>query len=136
MQGRPPTGVIRVPANPPELVWIGITNVGRRSANINVLYWKPLPSRKRGLTWYPPQNGYSSSFPVTLADGESANYGVSVPEFEKKNRQLFNSEFSGLSGVIKLRLLRVCVGTSTGDVFCCKPEKELRDLLRKIATGA
>jgi len=122
------------PENPPELVWTEVTNVGRRSANINRLYWRPLPWRKRGLAWFPARNHYSSAFPITLVDGESANYPVAVPEFEEKNRQLFHGEFSGLSGAIKLRLLRVCVGTSTGDVFSCKPEKELRELLRKIAT--
>lgn len=119
---------------PPELVWIGITNVGRRSATINLLYWKLLPWRKRGIAWYPLQNEYSSDFPITLADGKSANYGFPVPAFEKVNNQLIRSEFSGLSGAIKLRLLRVCVGTSTGDVFRFKPENELRALVRKIAT--
>ena len=130
--GSPQT--VGVPENPPELVWIGVTNVGRRSANINLLYWKPLPWRKRSLAWYPRDRRYSSGFPITLADGESANYAFEVPDFFEKNQKLFRNEFLGLSGAIKLRLLRVYVGTSTGDVFRCKPEKELRQLVRQIAT--
>lgn len=121
--------------NPPEVVWIGMTNIGRRSAHVNLLYWKPWPWRKRGIAWYPPRNSYSSSlFPITLGDGESANYAVIVMDFEEKNKELFQGEFSGLLGAIKLQLLRMCAVTSTGDVFRCKPEKELRALVRKIAT--
>jgi hypothetical protein len=117
----------------PLLVWVGITNLGRRSAHIVSVYWKPLPWRKRGIVWFPPQNNYSSRFPITLDDGQSANYSSPVPEFEKSFTKHFRHEFSGFFGAIRLRLLRVGVGTSTGEVFRCKPEKELRALLRKMA---
>jgi hypothetical protein len=47
----------------------------------------------------------------------------------------FRAQFTGFYGSIRLWLLRVCVTTSTGEVFRCKPEKELRELVRKIAEG-
>jgi hypothetical protein len=61
---------------------------------------------------------------------------VYSPLTEEKIVEEFRNEYKGLFGNIKLRLCRVCVGTSTGHVFCCKPEKELRDHIRKIATAA
>jgi hypothetical protein len=50
-----------------EFVWADVTNLGRRSATITHLFWKPVPWRKGGLIWIPAQNQYSSQFPVTLA---------------------------------------------------------------------
>ncbi len=73
-------------------------------------------------------------FPITLDDGKSADYGWPLPDFEQRQTQAFVDEFNGFCGAIKVWLSRLCVGTSTGDVFRCKPEKELRELLRKIAT--
>lgn len=120
--------------NLPQIVWVNITNVGRRSATITHLYWRPVPWRKRGFPLLPPMpaSPYASDFPITLVDGKSADYGWPLPEFEKQVPQEFRDEFKGFRGAIRLWWARVCVGTSTGEVFRCKPEKELRELPRKM----
>jgi hypothetical protein len=131
--GRPITGS-RFP-EPPQLVWFGITNVGPRSATVTSIYWRPIFWRKSGYLVLPAQNEYSSVFPITLDDGEAANYAWLLSGFRIDLRNGFLDELTGFFEPIRLQLLRVCVGTSTGDVFCCKPEKELRELLRKMATA-
>jgi hypothetical protein len=128
----------------PKIVRVGITNIGRRSATITHLYWRPIPWRKRGFQLIPPPPNSphpadfpSTDFPTTLDDGKSADYCWLVPEFMKQQAtQQFGDEFTGIRGAIKLRLLRLCAGTSTGDLFSCKPEKELRELVRAIAIAA
>ncbi|HEY6365468.1 MAG TPA: hypothetical protein VI585_11830 [Candidatus Binatia bacterium] len=55
-------------------------------------------------------------------------------EFTQRQTSEFRDEFDGVWGVIKVWLSRFYVGTSTGAVFCTRPEKELRALIRKIAT--
>lgn len=121
----------------PHLVWVSITNIGRRSATITHLFLRPACFWKRGILLTPSPSGslYSTDFPTTLDDGKSADYGWLVSEFlPTQVAEKFRTEFKGFRGAIKLRLLRVCVGTSTGDVFRCNPEKELCELLRKMAT--
>ncbi len=38
---------VDTPENPLQVVWVGITNIGRRSATITHIYLRPLPWRKR-----------------------------------------------------------------------------------------
>jgi hypothetical protein len=117
-----------------DFVFLNITNLGRRSATLTAIFWKPVPWRKSGLFWIPPQNANSSSFPITLTDGQSANYALPVAQFEENFRDYAHEMFSGFTGFIRLRLVRMCVSTSTGDQFSQEPEKQLRDLLRRMAT--
>ena len=118
-------------------LWVNIINTNRRSATITLLYWKAVPWRKRGfpLIPLPPTDVPGTDFPITLDDGKSAEYSWPLPEFvSAQAAKEFRDEFTGFRGAIRLQLLRLCVATSTGDVFSCKPEKELRDHIRKIAT--
>lgn len=126
---------------PIEVVWVNITNVSRRSTTITLLYWRPVPWRKRGFALIPDMNRYSNELPVTLDDGKSADYCWSLTEFVSSRvteelTEQFRDEFKGFFGATKLRLLRLCVATSTGDVFRCRPEKQLRDHIRKIAKAS
>jgi hypothetical protein len=116
-----------------EYVWVSITNLSRRKANITHLFWKPVPWRKSGLIWIAPQNQYSSKFPITIDDGESANYALPVDEFRERFRDRASEMFSGFVGNVWLITLRFCASTSTGDTFYQRPEAELRALLREIA---
>jgi len=117
---------------PPLLFWLNITNLGHRGATIDKVYWKLVPWSKRGLIWFPPQNSYSSAFPITLGDGQSASYAIPVPEFESKQGETLRSELSHWPRGIRSRLLRVCVATSTGDVFKQKLERDMRQLLKAV----
>jgi hypothetical protein len=121
------------PQVPPKLFWICVTNIGRRRARITILYWKPVPWRKRGVVFVPPRNQYSSAFPIVLTDREEAIYAWPLSEFDTKG---LCDEFTGLSGAFRLHLHRLCVTISTGEVFTCKPEKELRKFLRDSTVNA
>ncbi len=116
-----------------DYVWVSITNLGRRKANITHLFWKPVPWRKRGIIWIAPQNQYSLKFPVTIEDGESANYVLPVEEFRERFRIHAREIFSSFADEVWLRTLRFCVSTSTGETFYQTPEAELRGLFRDIA---
>jgi hypothetical protein len=127
---------VKIPSdeNAPRLVWIHVTNVGRRSATITHLFFRPA-WMKRGIFITPPRRTYSTGFPITLDDGKFADYAWPLTEFLANQPDKLRDEFKGFRGAIKLRFLRVCVATSTQDVFRCRPEKELRELVRKIVDG-
>lgn len=116
-----------------EYVWVSITNLRRRKAHITHMFWKPVPWRKSGLIWIPPENQYSSKFPTTIDDGESANYVLPIEEFRERFEDRARELFAGLVGGIRLKTLGFCVSTSTGDTFYQRPEAELRALLGEIA---
>jgi hypothetical protein len=115
---------------PTDLLVVTITNVGRRTATLSVIYWRPVPWRRRGFIWTPPPS--HSRFPITLADGESVSYRWAVKGLVDNLSEMFGDEFADITGAIRLWLLRLCVGTSTGNVFRQRPEKELRQLFRKL----
>ena len=116
-----------------ELVFLTITNTGRRSVTITHLFWKPLPWRKSGILWVAPQNAYSSSFPITLNDGEAANYASPIDEFRQKFSSHAEKLFAGMAGAVRLFLTRMCVSTSSGEVYRIKLEKPLQRLLREMS---
>jgi hypothetical protein len=116
-----------------EIVFLSITNRSRRDATITTLYWLPVPWSKKGIIWLAPQNSYSSAFPITLLDGETAKYLLSIEEFRKNFRDFSRELFSGIRGAIRLRLLRMNIYTSAGDVSKQRPEKPLRELFRTLA---
>ena len=118
-----------------ELIWLNIVNLGRRAATITSLHWRPLPWKRWGLIWLAPSNIYSSRFPVTLNDGQEANYALEIERFRENFRDFARKQYSGHFGGLKLHFLRVCVSTSTGAVYKKKPEKPLRELLRALAMG-
>jgi hypothetical protein len=125
-----------------QIVWVNVTNIGRRNVTITLLVWRPVPWRNRGLPLIPRTPGStddiipSADFPITLNDGQAAAYSWPLSEFVSAEAATeFRDQFTGFSGSLRLQLLRMCVSTSTGDVFRCKPEKELRELLRTMATA-
>lgn len=97
---------IKTSQNPLQLVWVGITNIGRRSATITHIYLRPVPWRKRGffLTPSPPNSSYptdfpTTDFPITLDDGKSAAYCWRLPEFVKQqSTQEFSAGSRGCPG--------------------------------------
>ena len=97
-----------------ELIWVNVTNLGRRAATLTNLCWRPVPWRKAGFGWHAPENAYSSQFPITLTDGQSAYYAMPTSEFlNLKNVSEFAHKiFSGPDGWLRLRLLRFQVFTS------------------------
>ena len=116
-----------------ELVWLNITNLGRRSTTITNLHWQPVPWSKKGIIWLAPQNKYSSKFPVSLSDGEDANFALPLEEFRENFKDFAHELFSGINGAVRLSLLKMSVHTSTGAVFKRRPEKPLLKLFRRLA---
>lgn len=121
------------PEHGKEVIWLSATNVGRRAATITNLHWQPFPWRKQGLIWLVPENAYSSTFPITLTDGQMANYVLESNKFRKNFIDFARAHYVGIFGLLWLRLLRIKVYTSTGAVFGAKPEKPLRQLLRALS---
>jgi len=107
-----------LPQEPSQIVWIGITNLGRRTVTITDVVLRPITWRKRGFPLIPAPSSHSFDLPTTLEDGKSATYGWLLSEFvAKEMTEKFRAEFKGFIGAIKLRWCGVCVGTSTGDMF-------------------
>lgn len=118
-----------------ELLWVNITNLGRRNTTITIFHWRPVPWQKAGWLWLAPENDFSSPFPTTLIDGQSANYAMPVAEFLKNFSDFARSTFAGYIGWIRLRLLRFQVFTSSGQSFTAKPERPLLQQLRQLAVA-
>jgi hypothetical protein len=123
------------PRHGTELLWVNITNLGRRSATLTALYWRPVPWRKAGWLWLAPENDLSSPFPTTLTDGQSANYAMPIAEFLKNFSGFARETFAGCTGWVRLRLLRFHVTTSTGQSFTAKPERSVLQQVRQLAVA-
>ncbi len=116
-----------------EFLFVSVTNLARRSATLTVLHWRPVPWRKFGFGWIAPENSFSSQFPITLTDGQSANYAMPMSEFRKNFSSFARETFSGFRGWVRLHLLRFQVFTSTGRSFSVKPERLILQQLRALA---
>lgn len=116
-----------------EVLWVGITNVSRRTTTITLLYLQPVPWRKRSFPLIPVQgSAYTASLPTTLDDGKAADY--MWPRFMlEETFKHCGDEFTGWWGAVRLHLMCLCVATSTGLVFRRKPEKELLQLFKELA---
>jgi hypothetical protein len=117
----------------PSLVWAGITNVGRRTATLTTLWFRPHLWGKAGVVWLAPRNAFSSPFPITLGDGQSANYASPVEEFRKNFEDIAHDWVSKKLGRLRLRFLSFRVTTSAGQTFSAIPEKPIRQLLLDMA---
>ena len=116
---------------PPALVVVTVTNVGRRPVKLASMSWQA--GRGRHFLWTTMNNEYSYKFPITLGDGEPAFYSWPVAGLKKNFTESFGDEFAGFRGAIRLRRLRLCVSTSTGDMFRQKPEKGVLELFKELA---
>ncbi len=112
---------------------VDITNLGRRTATIIKLYWKPIPWRKSGVVQIAPTNKYSSQFPITLADGQRAMYMFPAVEYEADLSRHARILLPGFLRRSPIGFLRFCVETSTGHSFKATPRKDLWELVRKLA---
>ena len=121
------------PGHSTEFVSLTVTNLGRRAGTLIQLFWKIVPWRGGGFIWVAPENAVSSPLPITLHDGESANYAEPVAEFHVKLAEGAGEHFAGRAGWLRLQFVRFKVTTSTGHTFSTRPEKSLRNLLREMA---
>jgi len=116
-----------------ELVMVDVVNASQRPVRLEKLFWKPVPWSKAGLLWIAPKNAYSSSLPTTIGESLHVTYASPLGEFKTALTGHARKEFSGLRGWYRVRFLRFCVMTTTGQTFKAKPTKELRSLLRGMA---
>jgi hypothetical protein len=117
-----------------EVMLVGVTNLGRRGATITLLFWRPVPwRRKEGFVGFAPVNPYSLPFPTTLTDGQVASYAFPSVEFQRNFGDYSRNTFGGTVGWIRLRLLRFEVQTSTGNRFAAAPERPVKSALRRLA---
>lgn len=128
-------GVWRIaggPDNGRDFVLVTVTNLARRQAMLSHLYWKCQPWKRGAVVWIAPQNPYSSPFPASLSDGQSATYASPLEEFERNFSAYAKAEFSGRLGWLKLQFACFCMATSTGHTFRTRFKKELRDTLARM----
>lgn len=123
-------------ATSPDFFWANVTNLGRREATLTNLYFIPYPWKKSGFGWIPPQNRFSSEFPITLADGRSANYAGQVDQIGESFKNFAREHYSGKLGAFRVRFLIFRVGISTGRQFSAIPENNVRQALLEIARTA
>lgn len=128
--------ILATPGDPNtiEYVWMSITNIGRRDATIDGVLFKPLPWTKRMLFWMIPLSPLSSPMPVTIRDGQKATYCMPTEQFREGWESLAKEYFSGLSGWVRVALLRVLVTTTSGHAFKARPDRHFRVELRALAT--
>ena len=76
---------------PPTVLMVSVTNIGRRTAHLAHIYWQV--GRGRSFDGHPPRNELSFEFPIKLADGESAFYSWPLAGLEKSF--IFGDSFAG-----------------------------------------
>ena len=82
------------------------------------------------MVWAAPQNALSRRVPVTLADGETANWMSPVEEFDANFADVAREDANTRLGAFAIR---AGVLTTTGAKFSTRIEKRLRDHFRRLA---
>jgi hypothetical protein len=114
----------------PEYVNLEVTNVGRRTATIQTLFWTARFFRKKKMIWIAPQNAYSKPIPVTLADGETANWMAPLKEFDENFADVARDDVGTCLGALSVR---AGVLTTTGVGFSARIEQRLRRHFRELS---
>lgn len=120
------------PGHGTDYVWLTITNIGIRSATISQLYWKFNPFKKGGFMWIAPRNQLSSQFPISIKDGQSANYAIPIEEFKERFAKSVVKELRGINGIWKKYFAKFYVLTSGGNQFGIPIETDLWRLLIEL----
>lgn len=124
------------PGHGTEHVWLTVTNLSRRQAVLTQLFWKPVPWKKSGAVWITPINAVSSKLPISLGDGQSANYLHPIEDFREQFSEGARLWYTGMLGKVRLRLTKISVVTSTGYVATARLNKALRDLFSDLALAS
>src|SRR6266404_2354218 len=111
-----------------EYVNLEVTNVGRRTATIQTLFWTARFFRKKQMVWIAPKNAFSKPVPVTLADGETANWMATIKEFDENFADVARDDAGTRLGAFSVR---AGVLTTTGARFGARIEKGLRRHFRE-----
>lgn len=108
-----------------EYFWITVTNMGRRAATLNSIYFKCSPFKKEYGVMLPPHNSFSSRLPVTINDGQSANYAFPIKEFLEINKEKITKKYLRRGLFLRKMFARLCVSTSTGTAHCIRINNEI-----------
>lgn len=106
-----------------DCVWVECTNTGRRTAVVNLVYWKTGIFKKKNFFWKIPVNPRSSPLPIPLLDGQHARWVMEVKEFSQSFEKILNKV---QKSPLMARFLKIGVRSSTGDFF----ERRLQPSLR------
>lgn len=108
-----------------ELVYISITNIGHREAQITNIGWKLGIFKKEQMIQTVINDGASSPLPVRLKDGEQAQYLIPLNE-QTMWLESFRSEFLSQFPKLRSMTIKVWATTTIGKTFESKIEKGLR----------
>jgi hypothetical protein len=122
------------PADEPDFLFIGVTNIGRRVATVTGLLWKNRLVRGY-LFQMPGEPPISAQIPTTLHDGEEADFVVPMSAFAASSNPADVRRLIPRPRMLTIFFLRMLVRTSTGELFAAPLEKELRKWILSFAEG-
>lgn len=120
----------------PEYLNVTIINIRRREATITALGWETGLFKKNYFYWMIPRNRLSAAIPVTLKDGQRAEYMMPMSDFDRLLGDIGRKFISGRLSFIKAHFIRISATASTGDNFKSRVNKSLRDRFFKLAREA
>ncbi len=114
-----------------ELFYVSITNVGRRTAVINNIGLRVGLFKKRYAIITVVKDKYSDGVPISLADGQVANWSIPLDVDKKWINELVSD--GCVASQSDAKSLRVTVHTTHGAVKIIKPEPKLvEEIIRAV----
>lgn len=115
----------------PPVLWIKVTNIGRRPAEVAAIGWQLGVVRRRRFVAIIDPDAVSSRLPTRLEDGQVAHYMPPLKPFvDTMADEIRGHRWKALG----LRSLRLLVDTSGGKTFVVRPDpglvRHLRDAVR------
>ncbi len=118
-----------IPNKPPyeeEVVHISITNLGRRTAIVDKVYFKCGFFKKQYMILMPSAHSQSSRIPTRLNDGGAASYIYNLNDFDPNFTSMATMYLNGFPLWLKALSLKACVHTSIERNYVSRLSKELR----------
>ena len=118
------------PSKGKEFICVSVTNVGRRSAILNAIYFENLIKRKIKFFLVSDQS-FSAKIPIKLNDGEQADYYFPLEDFIKGNIDSFKILISMRTPKLLSKFICVSAKTTTKDRFKNRIDKYLSKVIVK-----
>jgi hypothetical protein len=116
------------------LVWLAVTNRGSRPVTLQSVAWGF--SGEPAHPWSPPPGRLTASLPVTLADGQSANFVCTLEAFLQSHGALLGRRPGGLGDRVGGRRLQARIQLHGGERIDVAAGPALHRRLRQELGGA
>lgn len=111
----------------PEFVVLTVTNIGTRSFTMTGMSWRTGIFKRHYFFIVPPQNEYTSRFPVRLIDGEQASIYIPIEAFRTTSLQIILGGRPRFLFQFWVRFMRLVIHTTAGVSVNFKIQKTLRN---------